>query len=262
MDTLKFEDKETTEKFCKYCNKPFVWFEKTACNGLFSVKKLVPDCNCIEEREQAQQLKDEENEKKRKLRKLFENSLMTPFFKEKTFEILEKEAQSYGNAEELAQCKMYAETFKRKKQGGILMIGNPGTGKTSILAAVCNHLMKNGYNCLFITLSGLLDKFTKYSFENAGDISNLLKWLIKFDFVVIDDIGRESYTKRRLEIAYRIVDELLNHKIPTAFTANPEMLLSLKQNKDWGATLDRLKDVCQFKFEFHGASQRGRKWEK
>ena len=105
-----------------------------------------------------------------------------------------------------------------------------------------------------------MEKFTKYSYDNNGDIFPLLMWLVKFDFIVLDDLGRENYTDRRKEIAYRIIDTILNYEVPAAFTANPEMITRLKKIDDWGAMLDRLKDICAMQIVFKGESQRGRKW--
>lgn len=86
--------------------------------------------------------------------------------------------------------------------------------------------------------------------------SNLYYWLLQFDFVVLDDIGREKYTETRLEIAFRIIDKLLNHKIPVAFTANPEMIEKLKGIPDYNAILDRLNEMCEIKLTFKGESFR------
>ena len=129
-----------------------------------------------------------------------------------------------------------------------------------MLAAVCNDLLGRGYNCLFITMSALMEKFTKYSFDNNGDILGLLMWLVKFDFIVIDDIGRENYTDRRKEIAFRIVDTILNYQVTAAFTANPESIARLSKIDEWGAVLDRLKDICAMQIKFNGESLRGRAW--
>ena len=73
-------------------------------------------------------------------------------------------AAEYGNEYELKQLQKYAKDFNKNEHKGIFLIGKPGTGKTSMLAAVCNDLIPRGYNCLFITLSALMEKFTKYSF--------------------------------------------------------------------------------------------------
>ena len=138
---------------------------------------------------------------------------MTPFFKEKTFDKLEKN-------EHLAFCQEYAKEFEPKKSKGLQFIGNIGTGKTTLLAAICNELMQKQYTCLFITMSSLLDKFAKHSFDNAGDITMLLKWLTMYDFVVIDDFGRETYTDKRVELAFRVVDTLINEKVTVSSINN------------------------------------------
>lgn len=251
---------------CKYCGKEYIIKEFKVFEGKPEEKITrleVPACNCIELQEQRRKSAAEEKEKKERLDKLFENSLITPYFKKKTFENLQKKAVEYGNEKELKQLKKYAIDFNSQldKIPGIFLIGKPGTGKTSMLAAVCNELIPRGFNCLFITFSALIEKFTKYSFEHNGDIYQLLMWLVKFDFVVIDDIGRENYTDRRKEIAYRIIDTLLNYEVPAGFTANPEMLERLRKIEDWGAVLDRLKDICGLAINFKGESVRGRKWQ-
>lgn len=250
---------------CKYCGKEYIIKEFKVFEGKPEEKITrleVPVCNCIELQEQRRKSAAEEKEKKERLDKLFENSLITPYFKKKTFENLQKKAVEYGNEKELKQLKKYAIDFNSQldKTPGIFLIGKPGTGKTSMLAAVCNELIPRGFNCLFITFSALMEKFTKYSFEHNGDIYPLLMWLVRFDFVVIDDIGRENYTDRRKEIAYRIIDTLLNYEVPAGFTANPEMLERLRKIEDWGAVLDRLKDICGLAINFKGESLRGRKW--
>lgn len=250
---------------CKYCGKPYELREYKLFEGTPQEKVTrlqVPTCNCIEEREQRRKAEEEAKRNKEQLEKLFENSLITPYFKQKTFNNLAQKAAEYGNEKELKQLKKYAIDFNSRtdKTPGIFLIGKPGTGKTSMLAAVCNELITRGFNCLFITFSALMEKFTKYSFEHNGDILPLLMWLTKFDFLVIDDIGRENYTDRRKEIAFRIIDTILNYQVTAGFTANPESLTRLRGIADWCAILDRLKDICGVQINFSGESLRGRKW--
>ena len=255
---------ETKKEFCKYCGKPYKFAEHKIFTGTDKeriMRMQVPTCICIEENERRQKEAAEAKQKKEILARKFENSLITPYFQKKTFENLKANADQYGNKEELNQLQKYAQNFKKDQKGnGIYLIGKPGTGKTSMIAAVCNNLLGRGFNCLFITFSALMEKFTKYSYDNNGDIFPLLMWLVKFDFIVLDDLGRENYTDRRKEIAYRIIDTILNYEVPAAFTANPEMITRLKKIDDWGAMLDRLKDICAMQIVFKGESQRGRKW--
>lgn len=269
METTKIGDilngnAEEKIEICKYCGKSYKFIEHKLFAGTDKeriMRMQVPTCNCIEENERRQKEAAEAKTKKEILAKKFENSLITPYFQKKTFENLKIKAEEYGNAKELKQLEKYAQNFKKgKKNKGLYLIGKPGTGKTSMIAAVCNDLLGRGFNCLFITFSALMERFTKYSAENSGDILPLLMWLVKFDFIVIDDIGRENYTDRRKEIAYRIIDTILNYEVTAAFTANPEMVARLKKIEDWDAIIDRLKDICGKQIIFKGESKRGWLW--
>lgn len=248
---------------CKKCGKEYKLHEQILFKGTERERVLrvqVPTCNCEELEREREKAAREAARNKEILAKKFENSLITPYFKQKTFSKLSEKAAAFGNEKELKQLQKYAQNFKKEDHKGIFLIGKPGTGKTTMLAAVCNDLIPRGYNCLFITLSALMEKFTKYSFEHNGDIYGLLMWLVKYDFVVIDDIGRENYTDRRKEIAFRIIDTILNYQVTAAFTANPESLTRLSKIDEWGAVLDRLKDICAMQIRFNGESLRGREW--
>lgn len=260
-------DDKTPQKLdkCKYCGKTYKIEEFKIFKGTPKEKIArlqVPTCNCISIQEERKKAAAEAEQKKKILNKLFENSLITPYFQKKTFANLQLKANEYGNEKELKQLQKYAKEFNNAtgKMPGIFLTGKPGTGKTSMIAAVCNELITRGFNCLFITFSALMEKFTKYSYDNGGDIFPLLQWLTRFDFIVIDDIGRENYTDRRKEIAFRIIDTILNYEVTAAFTANPEMVMRLKKMEDWGAILDRLKDICTMQINFSGESLRGRTW--
>lgn len=236
-------------KICEHCGKPYVWFDKKLTH--INIHVQVPACNCLEVIEKRKRHQAIETAKKEKLEKLFENSMMTPFFQEKTFKNLD------ATKEHFSVCFRFAKEFHPKISKGIRMIGKKGTGKTTLLAAISNELIAQGYSCLFTTYSALLDKFSKYSYDNAGEIAPLLSWLTRFDFVVLDDIGRESYTGKRNEIAFRIIDTLLNYKVCTCITANPEMIQKLQKMPEWAAILDRLKDICKLHLQFTGESMRG-----
>lgn len=246
---------------CPHCGTPYKWFESETAKRFIKNPIQVPNCDCMERIEKEEKARKEKEAKEAKLKKLFENSLMTPFFRKKVFSNLEASAEEYNNKKEFDICKKYANEFSKETTAGIYMVGKPGTGKTTLLAAVCNDLIKKGYSCLFITMSALFDKFSKYSYENAGDIAPLLSWLTQFDFIVIDDIGRGGESEKRQEIAYRIIDALMNYEIPTCFTANPETIGEIRKLPAWGAIIDRLKDMCAIQIEFRGESQRGRKWQ-
>lgn len=253
-----------TQRKCFYCGKPYV--KKVLPikgNGVFcsyirekygseGITIYVADCNCQSRHEEEEKRKKEAEKKQEALNKRFDNSLMTPLFRDKKFINLNK-------CEHFGFCFNYAAEFNPETSKGIQMIGEAGTGKTTLLAAICNKLIENGFSCLFMTFSELIENILTYSGEHAGNISDRLQWLRSFDFVVLDDIGRESYnTERRNEIAFRIIDTLLNYKVVTCFSANPEMISRLKTVQTQNAALDRLKDMCPHKLIFKGESLRGK----
>lgn len=250
-DSLNNLAQESNKQYCPYCGKEYKLFEFT----VFQTKKMkryCPDCNCQELEEQKENQQKREDLKNKHLQKLFDNSMISPIFKDKRFSNLNSNIESAI----FTECKKYVLEFVPKKSKGMQMIGSIGTGKTTLLAAICNELIQKDYKCLFTTLSSLLDKFSKYSHDNNGDIAPLLHWLCEFDFVVLDDIGRETYTDKRKETVFRIIDTLLNYKVVTAFTANPEMISKLKKIPELEAALDRLQGICELKFEFKGKSLR------
>ena len=262
MGTLS-ETKEN-EKVCFYCGKPYVLkrFEFTGNGALKNVLiqrfgesaiyQYCADCDCERNAWYEQKAKEEAKERQELLNKRFENSMMSPLFREKRFENL-------NPCEHLAFCRRYAQKFKPKYSQGLCLIGETGTGKTTLLAAICNELIEKGYTCLFMTFSGLIENLLTYSAENSGNLSDRLEWLRSFDFVVLDDIGRESYnTERRNEIAFRIIDTLLNYKVVTSISGNPEMISRLKDVWQQNAAVDRLRQMCPINLSFNGESYRGK----
>lgn len=232
------EIKKQKPPVCEFCKKPYKIGES------FGSYRFYPDCDCIEENEK-------EQERIKQIESLYSYSKITPYFRKKRFITLKE-------TPELKQCLEYAENFNPETSGGIQMIGDVGTGKTAAAAAICNYLIcEKNIKCLFIPLSHLLDDFSRASYDNHGDITYELGNLCKYQLIVLDDIGRESYTDKRKETVFRIIDTLLNYNIPVIFTANPEMITKLKKIPELAAALDRLKEICKLKITFKGKSYRG-----
>jgi DNA replication protein DnaC len=235
---------------CYYCEKEYVEYNIVIKPLGINRTVLVPDCECQEIEYKKQKKKEEQERTKQILASKFENSLLTPFFQEKDFCKLDK-------SEIKDKIIDYVNTFDRYKSTSIMFIGDVGTGKTTLLACACKELVFKGHNCLFIKMSNLLDKFINAcSFDNDDSSKKLKSWLLKFDFIVIDDFGREKYTEKRLEIAFDIIDDLLNYKKCIGITANPEMIAKLKRIPDFEAILDRLNEMCGIKHTFTGKSFR------
>jgi len=235
---------------CKNCGKPYKQKKFTVAD----VPKVlnIPDCDCEVKEQEQQEMARSKKRRSEILQGKFANSLMTPLFKNYTFENV-----NLDKTEHIITCEKYVKDFSLNKSEGIAMIGNVGTGKSVALACICNALISKGHNCLFTTMSALLDKFIEScDFDNDITIESLYRWVRQFDFVVLDDLGRETYTKKRLEIAFRIVDELINYQKVIAFSANPETLEKIHNIPEFDAIRDRLAMACRLKLLFKGESYR------
>lgn len=241
-------------KKCYICGKPYKPIPPLpALQKIFPNENHIiyaPSCSCMFEEEKQAEREKQEAIRKQRIEQIFNNSMMTPFFREKRFENLEM-------TDNLKFCKEYADSFNKETSQGLQFIGDIGTGKTTALACICNQLMDEGHPCLFTTFSALLNKFSNYSYEHASDIFPLLNDLTNCDFVVLDDLGRENYTDKRKELAFTIIDHLLNYKITIAITANPNIISKLAKLEEWQAILDRLYEMCPITLQFNNKSMRG-----
>ena len=239
---------------CEYCKKPYKEYYKKELSynmgfdsneDCYEIKLAYkPACKC-----DFLHLSEEEKDKLINFN-LF-NSGLTPKLINKSFDNLEL-------TEEQKRCKEYAENFIQKDIKGIKLIGNIGTGKTIALACMCRYLIENGYKCYFTTLSSLLGKYSKYSFDNAGDITGKLEKLNNFDLIILDDIGRETFTDRKKEITFCVIDYLINNEIKLVFSCNKNMFDKLKKLPELEAVIDRFNELCPNVIYFKGDSFRGK----
>ncbi len=243
---------------CTICGKPYEQKEYGACGHTFKV--WVAQCECEEiERQRQEEIKKEQEriEKARQkaeiIKEQLNSPLISPYYQQKTFDKLSDCNKN------VKSCQKYAQDFKRKTSTGIFMIGNVGTGKTTLQACICNELSNRGYICLLTHFSALLDIFIdSCSFNTQISTNQLFKTLTCFDYVVLDDIGREKYTDKRLEFAFRIIDTLMDNKIVTSVTCNPEIIAKLSKIPEYKAIIDRLKNMCGYNMRFEGESYRGK----
>lgn len=142
---------------------------------------------------------------------------------------------------------------------GFLLYGDVGTGKTTLMACVRNHLIDSGYSCVFATMSQIVEDISKkvdseqFSF-NTYTISDVL---------MIDDLGADFSTanSKRAEYMNDIFFEIINyryvHNLTTCYTSN----LTRKQMMDNGIdkrALDRFVEMIPDELIMEGESLRGR----
>jgi DNA replication protein DnaC len=148
----------------------------------------------------------------------------------------------------LSYSKSYSKNISENiKNGyGILFLGEVGTGKSHLSAAISNVALDNEFTVIYEVITDLLCKIrSTYSSEDAKHKETneqaLLDSLCCCDLLVLDDIGTEKTSPWTETIIYTIVNKRYNLKKPTIVSTN----LSLKElSKKIGVrTMDRLIEM-------------------
>lgn len=126
-----------------------------------------------------------------------------------------------------------------KKVKGLYLSGNFGTGKSYIISAMLNELVKDGYKVAMIYYPEFL-RILKSSFKT--DFDEEYDYARKVDLLLFDDIGAENITSwSRDEILGPILQYRMDNNLPTFFTSNlnlNELEIHLSESKN---DVDKLK---------------------
>ena len=106
---------------------------------------------------------------------------------------------------------------------GIILRGDPGTGKTLLGALAIKNLIGRGHDCYFTTFNEMLDFYTSTWRDNDEK-----KWFTKrvknATVLMIDDPGKESGERRGSGMPIAAMDEVIRHRIaasrPLIITTN------------------------------------------
>ncbi len=146
-----------------------------------------------------------------------------------------------------------AMMFASYLKGTLVLDGTFGTGKTHLLAAVCNEVLRNEKptTSLFTTSANLFAAIQK-RIGNNEDYHGLLHKAMTTPLLCFDDIDKTKWTEWREEIYFAIVDERTKRGLPIALSTNK---LDELHKYVGGAVASRLK-IGQIEVEMIGADYR------
>lgn len=123
-------------------------------------------------------------------------------------------------------CIDYVKKFKESQpheRFNLLMMGNPGTGKSHLSVAIARTLRASGFTVGFLTTGKLLSLIKDtYNKGAARTENNIFEDIAKFDLLVLDDLGSEQVTKAEFSWVKSKIFEIVNIRInkPTVYTTN------------------------------------------
>ena len=114
----------------------------------------------------------------------------------------------------------YDDYLKNKKEKGIYLHGNFGSGKSYLIAALFNELAKKDIKSTIVYFPELL-RSLKSGFGNDNEFDRRFEEIKETPILLIDDIGAEKVTEwSRDEILGNILQYRMDSNLPTFFTSN------------------------------------------
>jgi len=105
------------------------------------------------------------------------------------------------------------------KHENIIMMGNPGTGKTHLAIALGIMACTKGYKVKFTTAIALVNQLIEA--QQTYKLNKILKQLQKTDLLIIDDLSYLSFSRPQAELLFQVISER-NERKSTIITSNTE----------------------------------------
>ena len=143
-----------------------------------------------------------------------------------------------------AKAKRYVEHWEdaARKNIGLLLFGDVGTGKSFFAGCIANALLEQGVPVLMTNFSRILNALSGlYSEEKNQYIDSLNQ----YSLLIIDDLGIERSSEFALEQVFNVIDSRYRSKKPLIVTTNLT-LDELKHSKDLARAriYDRVLERC------------------
>ncbi|MBY0024515.1 ATP-binding protein [Paenibacillus polymyxa] len=140
---------------------------------------------------------------------------ITDEFKNKTFGSFDvsDRPDAIKEAKRIAQAYAIAfEEIRGNKKNSIALMGNPGSGKTHLLAAIANNLLSKGVEVFYFPWVEGVKELTNASFEQKQEIIHRMQ---QCEVLFLDDLfkGRDKPTEFQFETAWAVLNyRYLNNK--------------------------------------------------
>jgi DNA replication protein DnaC len=89
------------------------------------------------------------------------------------------------------------------RQENVLVFGSPGTGKSHLLAALGQELVRSGHRAYFASTSLMVQELLRAKKELRLD--KCLTKLARFDVLIIDDIGYVQQDRQEMEVLFTLL---------------------------------------------------------
>ena len=129
--------------------------------------------------------------------------------------------KTFANFDVLRQPQAYEAilSFADIMAGTLVLYGSYGTGKTHLLAALCQEMKAREKKARFTTAPKLFASIQWHIGRNE-DYTGLIQKAIETPLLVIDDVDKAKWSEFREETYFEIIDSRVNAHRPIAISTN------------------------------------------
>src|SRR5437870_1841158 len=126
-----------------------------------------------------------------------------------------------GLATVLLAVKSFTREFPNEKKPGLLLIGEPGVGKTHLAVAALRILLSRGFEGVFFDYQKLLEKI-RSGYDHTSGASDRAAYRAALDaeVLLLDDLGTHRVTEWVEDTVTAIITDRCNNRKPLIATTN------------------------------------------
>ena len=124
----------------------------------------------------------------------------------------------------LSVCRTYAELFGDEPHRNLLLVGQPGLGKTFLSACIARVVSEKGYSVVYDSAPAIFDRFETRRFAPFGDERQQAdadtRRYLTCDLLILDDLGAEFVSPLFQSVLYELINTRLVEGKRTVISTN------------------------------------------